>query len=248
MLASVYGFKNECIAKTSDHIFTRICTVFPLLPLACVIPEVGFVVHGGLSSMERHSIEAINEVPRRNWDTVSQAGVALEDLSEDDRRHFLLMKDLLWSDVDPNMTGTVVSPRGAGCVFGPDVAEEWLEEENLPHLIRSHYCIPQGIDKLECENGGHNVYTVFSCSNYVNSGNNGSVVTFSKDEQGEVQAREYTYYTPYEGTSDAVRTGRPVHGQRSLVSVLTQHQDVLNTVLEYFDLDGDGKVSREVNP
>jgi len=96
------------------------------------------------------------------------------------------MKDLLWSDIDANSTGAIASPRGAGCVFGPDVAQEWLEEEGLRHLIRSHYCIPQGIDKVPCDaeasggGEGRQVYTIFSCSNYVQSGNQGSVVTFKK--------------------------------------------------------------------
>ena len=34
--------------------------------------------------------------------------------------------DLMWSDPDPDKTGFVVSPRGAGYVFGKDVVDQFL--------------------------------------------------------------------------------------------------------------------------
>ena len=39
MLATVYGFKNECVAKTNEHIWQRICGLFPLLPLGAVVED-----------------------------------------------------------------------------------------------------------------------------------------------------------------------------------------------------------------
>jgi len=243
MLASVYGFKNECIAKTNEPTFGAICKVFPLIPLACIVESVGFVVHGGLSSMQDASIEDINAIPRHKWDTVSQAGITLESLSETERGHFLLMKDLLWSDIDPSVKGTTQNPRGAGCLFGPDMAGDWLAKQKLPFLIRSHMCFPEGLDEVFCNNGA-TVITVFSCSNYVNSGNRGSVLTFT--QKNGSAPKLFTYYTEHDGPQrGSPKEGLPLHAQKSLVSVLTQHSDMQKFFLEYFATDSEGRITRE---
>merc|ERR1712216_471593 len=104
-------------------------------------------------------------------------------MSGSERQQFTLLKDLLWSDVDPIIKGTTPSPRGAGCVFGVDVTSAWLKRLNLPYMVRSHYCVPDGIDVLTAEDGTA-CYTVFSCSNYVRSENRGGVVSFTKQEGG----------------------------------------------------------------
>jgi len=242
MLASVYGFKNECIAKTNEYTFQRICKVFALIPLAAVVEDVGFVVHGGLTSQENCTIDDINSIPRRKWDTVSQAGVTLESLPPAEREQFKLMKDLLWSDIDARLFGTLESPRGAGCIFGPLVAKQFLEKIKLPLMVRSHNAVQEGIESIDCK-GGTRCYTVFSASNYVNSGNNGSVITFSCGPDGKLQSEPYTYYTPYDGIQPCKQEGRPIHAQASLLSVLTQHEETSAAFIAYFDGNADGGIS-----
>ena len=47
------------------------------------------------------------------------------------------MSDLLWSDPSPR-AGRLPSQRGVGCMFGPDITEAFLRQNNLELVIRSH--------------------------------------------------------------------------------------------------------------
>ena len=77
MLATVYGFKNECVAKTNEHIWQRICGLFPLLPLGAVVEEVGFVVHGGLSSQVPKQSSPPRHDPDQPFTPAALPGTAL---------------------------------------------------------------------------------------------------------------------------------------------------------------------------
>ena len=78
----------------------KYCTeIFDYLPLAAVIDDKIFCVHGGLSP----------------------ATVNIDDIKAIDRRQEIpntgSMCDLMWSDPD-EIEGWSVSPRGAGYLFG----------------------------------------------------------------------------------------------------------------------------------
>ena len=54
----------------------------------------------------------------------------------------------MWSDPDENRTGFTISPRGAGYIFGPDVAERFLHENGMQHIVRAHQLCMLGYQVL----------------------------------------------------------------------------------------------------
>ena len=153
-----YGFRIEIFNKYEDEVVYNCITEFyKFLPLGHVLSKEVLVLHGGLFSQE---------------------GVTLDDLKKINRFQDVpaegLMCELLWSDPCEE-NGINPSSRGAGILFGPDVTEKFLKENNLSLLIRSHEVRMEG---YQIEPGGQ-VITVFSAPNYCDSaGNKGGLIKF----------------------------------------------------------------------
>lgn len=68
--------------------------------------------------------------------------------------------------------------RGAGCLFGPDITERFLELNNLEFIVRSHECVDDGY--LMAHSG--RLVTLFSASNYCGICDNlGAFLIFTSD-------------------------------------------------------------------
>jgi serine/threonine-protein phosphatase 5 len=61
---SIYGFKGEVQHKYDDTVFNQFSKLFNWLPLAAVIEDKVFVVHGGLSTQEDVTLAQIESIPR----------------------------------------------------------------------------------------------------------------------------------------------------------------------------------------
>eukprot|EP00096_Caligus_rogercresseyi_P007943 TRINITY_DN2612_c0_g1_i1.p1 TRINITY_DN2612_c0_g1~~TRINITY_DN2612_c0_g1_i1.p1 ORF type:complete len:329 (-),score=95.60 TRINITY_DN2612_c0_g1_i1:72-1058(-) len=156
----LYGFENEALSKYEVKTLDLFQEAFEWMPLAHVVNESVFVVHGGISEDVR--LEDVRRIPRG-------PGLALNKG---------LASDLLWSDpmCDP---GVESSPRGFGVLFGPDVTERFLRENRLLYIIRSHECVEYGYDMTHDDK----VITVFSAPNYCDKeGNKGAVVVLSGED------------------------------------------------------------------
>jgi serine/threonine-protein phosphatase PPG1 len=46
--------------------------------------------------------------------------------------------DLMWSDPDSDNSGFTLSARGAGYMFGIDVVNRFLHENNMEKILRAH--------------------------------------------------------------------------------------------------------------
>ncbi|XP_034701450.1 serine/threonine-protein phosphatase 5 isoform X2 [Vitis riparia] len=153
----IYGFEGEVRSKLSETFVELFAEVFCCLPLAHVINEKIFVVHGGLFSVD---------------------GVKLSDIRAIDRfcepPEEGLMCELLWSDPQP-YPGRGPSKRGVGLSFGVDVTKRFLQENNLDLVVRSHEVKDEG---YEIEHDGK-LITVFSAPNYCDQmGNKGAFIRF----------------------------------------------------------------------
>nr|XP_048327993.1 serine/threonine-protein phosphatase 5 isoform X1 [Ziziphus jujuba var. spinosa] len=153
----IYGFEGEVRSKLNETFVELFAEVFCCLPLAHVINEKIFVVHGGLFSVD---------------------GVKLSDIRAIDRfcepPEEGLMCELLWSDPQPNL-GRGPSKRGVGLAFGADVTKRFLQENNLDLVVRSHEVKDEG---YEIEHDGK-LITVFSAPNYCDQmGNKGAFIRF----------------------------------------------------------------------
>jgi serine/threonine-protein phosphatase 5 len=156
----IYGFEGEVKAKYDDTVMSIFSEVFNLLPLAAVLQDTVFIVHGGLSCEPNVTLEDIEAVTRNR--EPPEGG---------------LMSDLLWSDPQPG-PGKSPSKRGIGFSFGPDVTERFCERNGLSLVIRSHEVKDEGYEVA------HNsrCITVFSAPNYCDQmGNKGAFIRFGAD-------------------------------------------------------------------
>ena len=103
-----------------------------------------FVTHGGLFSKDGVTLDAIKNTPRNRE-------------PEDEG----IMVDCLWSD-PTDINGRHPSKRGISVMFGPDVTQKFIDENNLKLVVRSHEVKPMG---YEYQKGGK-CLTVFSAPNY----------------------------------------------------------------------------------
>jgi serine/threonine-protein phosphatase 5 len=141
----IYGFFEEVSKKyATDNMYGLYISVLNTLPLAYVVQDAWFVVHGGLPD---------------------KPDFVLEDLDGIDRfctpENGTLMSQLLWSDPQ-EANGIAPSHRGEGVLFGPDVTRAFLARNNLSRIIRSHVWEPSGY-KVEHDGG---CVTIFSAPNY----------------------------------------------------------------------------------
>ncbi|RDX62034.1 Serine/threonine-protein phosphatase 5, partial [Mucuna pruriens] len=173
----IYGFEGEVRSKLNETFVELFAEVFCCLPLAHVINEKVFVVHGGLFSVDGVKLSDIRSINR-----------FCEPPEEG------LMCELLWSDPQP-LPGRGPSKRGVGLSFGADVTKRFLQENNLGmfsislilnkwlHInyqftdlvVRSHEVKDEG---YEIEHDGK-LITVFSAPNYCDQmGNKGAFIRF----------------------------------------------------------------------
>lgn len=178
--ASGGGFFDEVINAYDYQMYELFLAVFKRLPLASVINNEVFVVHGGLARMNNFTTSYIDTLPWNEYTTPSPESTDMKSLC------FL---DLIWSDPVESM-GKFPSKRGAGIQFGVDVTAAFLRQNNLKMMIRSHQC-PE-------DNHGYFVnhqglcLTVFSASNYCGEvGNWGATITFQGATWPQYTIAEY---------------------------------------------------------
>ncbi|KAE9374515.1 Metallo-dependent phosphatase [Stipitochalara longipes BDJ] len=127
----VYGFEGECKAKYNDRTFKLFSESFSALPLATLIGKKYLVLHGGLFSDDKITLDDIRKLNRHNQRQPGQAG---------------LMMEMLWTDPQTE-PGRGPSKRGVGMQFGPDVTKRFCENNGLDAIIRSHEVRMEGYEE-----------------------------------------------------------------------------------------------------
>jgi serine/threonine-protein phosphatase 4 catalytic subunit len=149
-ITQVYGFYDESLRKYGSAEVWKICNeIFDLLPLAAVINNKIFCVHGGLSP----SALSINDIKNIN--------------RKQEIPHDGPMCELLWSDPD-DISDWESNPRGAGVIFGSGLVDKFLQMNNMNFVVRAHQLIMEGY-KIHF-NG--KLFTVWSAPNYCYRCNN----------------------------------------------------------------------------
>lgn len=157
---SFYGFKDECLKHYSKALYEEFNTVFSYFPIAAIINNAIFCVHGGLSPQ----LTSINQF--------DQLKLPLKTYETD------FVADLVWSDPSADNPMYIRSNRGSGVTFGKEAIELFMEAFNMKSILRAHQCVQQGISKFD----KYNVYTVFSCSNYAEASQNRCGIIFLNDQ------------------------------------------------------------------
>lgn len=139
-----YGFYQECMTKYQDpKVWQYLTDLFDFMPLAALVNGEIFATHGGLSPL-MHTLDQIRVINR--FQEIPYEG---------------LICDLMWSDPEADLEGFAVSTRGASFVFGEDVADRFMQINNLSFLFRAHQLCQEGYQVLWGK-----LATVWSAPNY----------------------------------------------------------------------------------
>ncbi|OHT07004.1 Ser/Thr protein phosphatase [Tritrichomonas foetus] len=142
-----YGFKDQVLNEyNSEEVWMAFNNTFLYYPLACIVGEDNFCVHGGISPL----LYNLSQIYKCN----------AKELNLNDQ----LVVDMLWSDPTSENIMFQNSSRGNGHVFGRNALISFFNENKLTRMFRGHQCVSKGIE-ISFENM---IYTVFSCSNYCN--------------------------------------------------------------------------------
>ncbi|CAK9007400.1 unnamed protein product [Durusdinium trenchii] len=176
------GFYDEVLRKygrqgTGQMIYEKFGRIFARLPLASVIDNQIFVVHGGLSRGAPGSFLRLLRANRTRNPEIPSASMGASAVD-------LAFIDAMWADPQ-EYPGSSQNPRGPGLsAFGPDVTERFLAETGYALVVRSHQ-VPPNNDGFYVHHKGK-LFTVFSASNYCGlTGNQGAVLVVKKDSQIE---------------------------------------------------------------
>jgi serine/threonine-protein phosphatase 5 len=174
-LHKIYGFEGETLHKYGQDAYDIFCEIFNYLPLGHTINDKVFVIHGGLFGQDGVKLQNINAIDRNCEPPTSG-----------------LMSDILWADPQ-KYPGRMPSKRGVGSSFGPDVTKNFLDENGLQLVIRSHEVRQEG---YEVEQNGL-LITVFSAPNYCDQfGNKGAFIKLKQDMKPEFFSFSHVPHPP----------------------------------------------------
>lgn len=158
-----YGFAGEVFTKYSAEAYLMFQAVFQVMPLAHIVNNNVFVVHGGLPREPGMKLSDLKSLSK------SRSTKAMQCLS-----------DLLWADPHDG-TGCKKSDRGESLMrFGSDITQRFLEANQFSLVIRSHELKQNGFEWHH----GQQCLTVFSAPLYSDANNNmGAVVRLHADGQ-----------------------------------------------------------------
>jgi len=120
----IYGFYDECKRRYNIKLWKTFIDCFNCLPVAAIVDEKIFCMHGGLSP-ELSQMEQIKRIMRPT--DVPDTG---------------LLCDLLWSDPDKDIIGWGENDRGVSFTFGEDIVAQFLRRHDLDLICRAHQVPP----------------------------------------------------------------------------------------------------------
>ncbi|GJX11195.1 serine/threonine-protein phosphatase PP1 isoform X1 [Tanacetum coccineum] len=140
----IYGFYDECKRIYNLRVWKTFIDCFNCLPVAALVDDKIFCVHGGLSP-ELENLRQI-EVIERPF-SIPDDGI---------------LCDLLWSNPNRTIKGWSISTCDNSCTFGADKVVEFLEKYYLDLICRGHEVVEDG---YECFSK-INLVTIFLAPNY----------------------------------------------------------------------------------
>lgn len=150
----IYGFYDECKRRYNIKLWKTFTECFNCMPVAAIIDEKIFCMHGGLSP-DLHNMDQIRKVIRPT--DVPDSG---------------LLCDLLWSDPEEGIKGWGDNDRGVSFTFGDDVVEKFLKKHDLDLICRAHQVVEDGYKFF----AKRQLVTVFSAPNYCNEFDNAAAL------------------------------------------------------------------------
>lgn len=164
-VTEIYGFKDECLSKSSKAVYRSFLESFRTLPLCAILNYRVFCVHGGISQYIK-TIAQINEINR--FCEIPDSGP---------------MMDLLWADPDEEVDEFEESDRGDTYRFGISPTLEFLKINHLSLIIRGHECVEDGFEypfEVLDDDYGKCILSIFSASDYVDYRNDAAYGVYDR--------------------------------------------------------------------
>lgn len=140
----IYGFYDECKRRYSIKLWKQFTDVFNVMPVAAVVADKIFCVHGGLSP-ELTDLDQIKKIQRPT--PIPDTG---------------LMCDLIWSDPDKDLDEWGPNDRGVSFTFGETIVGQFLHKHDLDLICRAHQVVEDGYEFF----AHRQLVTLFSAPNY----------------------------------------------------------------------------------
>ena len=140
----IYGFYDECKRRYSVKLWRLMNDMMNCLPIAAIVDERMFCVHGGLSP----DLVAFDQV----LDIERPAQVPDQGL----------LCDFLWADPDPDIRGWEENARGVSYTFGADCVSNFLEQHDFDLVVRAHQVVEDGYEFF----ADRQLVMIFSAPNY----------------------------------------------------------------------------------
>lgn len=191
----MYGFHDQVTSRYSERLWREFNRVFTYLPLAAVISDRIFCVHGGLSPdlVTLKDVESLSPPIR---DTYQQ-----------------MIFDMLWSDPDDYVLGFFGCQYGRSIVYGPSAVEGFLARNNLTTILRAHESINSGCQALM----KGKVITVFSSSGYGSADSLAGYVRVQSDLEITMMTLPPFPRVPRQAMTFTPMTGKPITESRPVI-------------------------------
>ncbi|CAO3564678.1 unnamed protein product [Mortierella alpina] len=159
-VTKVYGFYDECKRRASVKMWKAFVDVFNCLPLAGIVANKIFCVHGGLSP----SLGTMDDIRALRRPT--------------DVPDYGLLNDLLWSDPSDTAMDWEDNERGVSYCFGRSIIQKFLNKHDFDLVCRAHMVVEDGYEFFN----DRTLVTVFSAPNYCGEFDNfGAVMSVSEE-------------------------------------------------------------------
>ncbi|CAI4218604.1 unnamed protein product [Parascedosporium putredinis] len=156
----LYGFYDECKRRCNVKIWKTFVDCFNTLPIAAIVANKIFCVHGGLSPALSH-MDDIRNIARPT------------DVPE-----YGLLNDLLWADPAEMDQDWEANERGVSYCFGKRVITQFLADHDFDLICRAHMVVEDGYEFFN----DRVLVTVFSAPNYCGEFDNwGAVMSVSAE-------------------------------------------------------------------
>lgn len=139
----VYGFYDECKRRCNIKVWKSFIDTFNCMPIASIVADKIFCVHGGLSPSLSH-MDDIRNIARPT-----------------DVPDYGLLNDLLWSDPADMDQDWESNERGVSYCFGKKVIIDFLARHDFDLVCRAHMVVEDGYEFFN----DRLLVTVFSAPN-----------------------------------------------------------------------------------
>lgn len=146
-----YGFYDLFTRKfaRSDR-FTEVSQLYKTMAICAILNDSTLFLHGGIPQ-NSDFLDKLKELGIKEVDQTIPS-VIEEGIYE-----------IFWNDPKEKLTGFADSYRGPGIKFyGQDAFEQFMEQNGLNYLVRSHECFPEGYRWYFNER----LLSIFSAENY----------------------------------------------------------------------------------